>query len=526
MKLKCGKGYNDHVVLRHMPIEARVEKGAKIFEAKRSDATKAAYLANKVVTRTFMKTFSSEADRAIRVDIGAGRVKVAVYQDDVGRHRVVYREAIVRFEDDCSKARQKKLLAKYKLRIREVDEYDPLQVIVYDPRRKYIAETMLDLTNELTDTEEVKFAFPNFVSEFRRAAAPAVHRGQWHIGEVKAPKAWETTRGEGITIAILDDGVDVDHPNLRDNIRKNPGGTDRHDTCGRDMFIDASKDPDDKFETYDPRPKIFRFPFNDSDTNDNHGTSCAGVAAASGRVGKVFGIAPRARLLPVKIFHGDAPLVEKQVAKAIRYAARHADILSCSWDGPRGPHMEAALESAAHGRGGKGCPIFVASGNENRKVGYPAHSQQCIAVGASTDQGKRAPYSNYGRSLWVLAPSNGGKRDIFTTDVSYRHRGYNAGLASHGDAKGIFCNDFGGTSSATPLVAGVAALMLSANPNLTREEVKEILQDTTDKIGPKRAYKKNGHSTSYGYGQVNAARAVARAKKLAAAGRKAARKSR
>ena len=515
MKLKCGKDRGDYIVLQPMKIEARVMKGVKIFEAKRKDATKAAYLANKVVTRTFMKTFSSEADRAVRTDVGADRVEVAVYQDDTGKHRVIYREAIVQFEDGISLARRKALLAKYKLRVREVDEFDPLQVIVYDPRRKYIAEAMLELTNALTDTEEVKFAFPNFVSEFRRAAVPSVHRGQWHIGAVGAPKAWDTTRGEGITIAIIDDGVDVDHPSLRANIRRNPDGTDRRDTCGRDLFIDAAKDPDDKLETYDPRPKIFRFPFSDSDTNDNHGTSCAGVAAASGRVGKVSGIAPRASILPVKIFHGDAPLVEKQVAKAIRYAARHADILSCSWDGPEGPHMEAALESAARGRGGKGCPIFVASGNENRKVGYPARSKHCIAVGASTDKGKRASYSNYGRSLSVLAPSNGGDKDIFTTDVSYRNRGYNAGMASHGDAKGLFCNDFGGTSSATPLTAGVAALLLSANPELTGDEVRAILQDTADKIGPKRAYKKNGHSTSYGYGQVNAARALARARKLA-----------
>ena len=205
---------------------------------------------------------------------------------------------------------------------------------------------------------------------------------------------------------------------------------------------------------------------------------------------------------------------EKQVARAVRYARRVADILSCSWDGPRGPDMELALKGAARGRGGRGCPILAASGNENRGIGYPALSPHVIAVGASTDRGKRASYSNHGRRLSIMAPSNGGEQDIFTTDVSVRRRGYNAGIADRGGTAGAFCNDFGGTSSSTPLAAGVAALVLSVNPNLSHEQVREVLQETADKIGAKRSYDKNGHSRSFGFGQVNAARAVARAKAL------------
>jgi subtilisin family serine protease len=516
MKLRYGSG-GDFIYLEHMPIRRAKEKsGRRVFEPERLVAGRAAFLANRVVARTFQKTFAGEAERAKQVGIDDDRVRVAVYRDGTGKHRVVYREAIVRFRPDVSLKTRRALLAKYKLRVREVDPYAPDQVVVYDPRRKYIAESVLDLTNELNATGDLSYAYPNFVSEFKRASVPTPHEDQWHLGAIEARRAWRTTRGQGVTIAILDDGVDVDHPALKGNILRRPDPRQRRDLYGRDFFIDESKDSSGELETFDPRPKIFRYPFNDSDINDNHGTSCAGVAAASGKGGNVFGIAPRARILPVKIFHGDGMATEKQVARAIRYARGIADILSCSWDGPHGPDMETALRGAAKlGRGGKGCLVFAASGNESRKVNYPANSRQVIAVGASTDGRKRASYSNYGRSLSIVAPSNGGKKDIFTTDLSFRHRGYNAGMATRGGTRGTFCNDFGGTSSSTPLAAGVAALVLSVNPTLSRNEVRDILEQTADKIGGKRSYKKNGHSNSFGFGQVNAAKAVAMAKKSA-----------
>lgn len=519
MKLKCGK--YETLDLERMQIQSRLVKGRRIFEAKKGSAGQAAALTTKVVARTFGKSFESEAARAEQAGVEDKQVEVATFRDESGKYRVVYREAIVRFEATASQASRKALLAKYKLRIRKLNPFVADQVIVYDPRRKYIAEGMIGLANELTETDEVKFAFPNFVSEFKRAAVPTPRSEQWHIDTVKGRDAWKRTLGEGIVIAVLDDGVDVDHANLKGNILKNPDPNEPRDVCGRDFFVDQDDDP--VGERFDPRPKIFRSPFTDTETNDVHGTPCAGVVAGSGKTGKVFGIAPKARILPVKIFHGDAPVTESHVANAVRYACRFADILSCSWDGPTGPDMQSALEGAANGRGGRGCPIFAASGNENTKVGYPARSRQAIAVGASTDKERRASYSNYGRSLSVVAPSNGGEKDIFTTDVSFPRRGYNLTAGEEGS----FCDDFGGTSSATPLAAGVAALVLSVNPNLSREEVKDVLERTADKIGPKNAYNANGHGKTYGFGRVNAAKAVALALKLAPAApaKKAAKKA-
>jgi subtilisin family serine protease len=155
------------------------------------------------------------------------------------------------------------------------------QVIVYDPRRTYVAQRMIELANELTETAEVAFAFPNFVSEFKRTAAPTPRAEQWHLRVVEARKAWATTLGKGVTVAVLDDGVDVDHPNLKGNIRRNPDPGEPRDLCGRDFFVG-----EDAAEHFNPRPKLFRAPFGQMAGNDIHGTCCAGVAMAAPAPGR------------------------------------------------------------------------------------------------------------------------------------------------------------------------------------------------------------------------------------------------
>jgi subtilisin family serine protease len=514
MKLRCGKG--DWLDLEHMPLEARRTQGLKQFEPKQRKASRAAFLANVVVERTFGK---SGRTRAERVAAGANKVDVATFRDATGKLRVVYREAVVRFEPGVSNRKRKAVLDKFKLQIRARNKFDDTHVTVVDPRRYYVAEGMIELANALTETEEIAFAFPNFVSEFKRTAPAAGTLASWYLDRIGARRAWRRSRGQGIVIAVLDDGVDVEHPNLRRNIVRRPDPDEPRDICGRDFFIDE-RDRAGLAEHFDPRPKIFQYPFDELDLNDIHGTCCAGVAAARGEVGRVSGAAPRARILPVKIFHGDGLASEARIADAIRYASKHADILSCSWEAPRSPDIEHAMKTAGEGRGGLGCPLFFAAGNESAPVCYPARSRHAIAVGASTHLDRKASYSNSGRQLSIVAPSgvtivNPFRKArpgmILTTDVSYRGRGFNIGSVDAGGPNGLHYNKFTGTSSATPLAAGVAALVLSANPKLTREEVRGILEQTADKIGRKSSYKPNGHSVLYGHGRINAARAVAQA---------------
>ena len=370
MRLRFGKG--DWIELRHIPLESRVERGTRFFGGT-GDAARAAAVATRAVARMFVAPSVREAraapgaaaaDPAELKAAAADRVEAAVFQDPDGKLRVVYREVVIRFEPGVDDARRKALLARYGLDVRRENPFRDDQIVAFDPGRKYLAERMVELANELTETEEVVFAFPNFVSEFRRAAVPKPNAAQWHLKTVKAASAWAVTQGEGITVAIIDDGVDINHPNLKGNIRRNPDPGEPKDKFGRDFFLD-----DDLPGHFDPRPKSFSPPYDETDTNDIHGTPCAGVAAASGKRDKVFGIAPKAKILAVKIFHGEELADEGRVANAIRYASRYADVLSCSWDGPESPDIESALEGAGAGRGGKGCPVFGATGNEFGRQG-------------------------------------------------------------------------------------------------------------------------------------------------------------
>jgi subtilisin family serine protease len=174
-----------------------------------------------------------------------------------------------------------------------------------------------------------------------------------------------------------------------------------------------------------------------------------------------------------------------------------------------------AIEYAVtHGRGGKGCVICWAAGNGNESVdndGY-ASNPNVIAVAACTDKGKRSAYSDKGKAIWCSFPSDDGPPSltpgIWTTDLTGK-AGYNDGVASKGDLAGNYANDFGGTSSATPGAAGIAALIISKNPHLGWKDVKDTLKRCCDRIDRKGgAYDANGHSKKYGYGRLNAKKAV------------------
>jgi subtilisin family serine protease len=435
---------------------------------------------------------------------------------DSGLLRTVYREVVVRFRPGLSARTRRAILGAHSLVARRVNDFVSDQVVVVDKARRRVGADLIDAANALAEQPDVVFATPNFVSEFRRGAV-AIPVAQWHLhnraaltgqtpGEdVDAREAWKVTTGSRRIVAVLDDGVDVDHPNLRRRVWRNRDRMAR-DRVGRDFFL-----PPDHPDHWNPRPKRFRYPYGQMAGNDIHGTPCAGVIAATGR--GAIGIAYGARVLAVKVFHADDLAADERVADAIRYAATRADVLSCSWSGPLSPDLELAIADAGTlGRRGRGSAVFCATGNEAEEVGYPASDPNAIAVGASTDRERLASYSNNGPAVSVVAPSSGGVAGIFTTDVSYSTRGFNLGEAVEGGADGLHTNSFGGTSSATPLAAGVGALALAANVRLTRDELKSILQDTADGIGS--GYDSNGHSDRFGFGRVNAARAVEAARAL------------
>ncbi len=241
-----------------------------------------------------------------------------------------------------------------------------------------------------------------------------------------------------------------------------------------------------------------------------------------------------------------------------------ASVISCSWGAsavyfPLSLRQRAAITRAAtEGRNGKGCVIVFAAGNANRPTsgtvnesGWPNNLLQgpvkwlsgfavhpdVIAVSACTSLAKKAAYSNWGPSISVCAPSNNAPPGMWIQEMGAVNtppeiKGYLTGLGifttdrtgSKGYDSGDYTGYFGGTSSACPVVAGVAALVLSVNPHLTAAQVKQILQQSADKIidpdidiqlGNRfGTYDSKGHSQWFGYGKVNAYNAVRRAQRL------------
>jgi subtilisin family serine protease len=435
---------------------------------------------------------------------------------------VVYTENLyLQFKEKTSKARCKEIIKEHGLKVKEELGITANSYFVAAPSGTGLK--VFELAENLLQLPEVEACHPELVRERK---FKTVHPMQWHLmathingmaisQHANVEAAWELTRGKGITIAILDDGVDIDH-----NEFKASGKV----VFPRDTILNSD----------DPRPK---------NAAEHHGTACAGVACASG-TDKAAGVAPEAKLMPIRL--GSIGSISE--AKAFKWAADNgADIISCSWgpeDGawwnPNDPmhfsqarlpdSAKAAIDYAIkNGRGGNGCVITWAAGNGNEDVKYDEYASydKVIAVAACNDTGKRSIYSDFGEAVWCCFPSNDFNMPsmkhpkpltpgIWTTDrrgkAGYNFGGINAEQLV-GDFDGNYTATFGGTSSACPGVAGIAALMLAVNPDLTWQQVKTIIKSACDRIDAEMGnYNAQGHSPFYGYGRINALKAVQLAK--------------
>lgn len=443
----------------------------------------------------------------------AGRVLV----DPRSGRPVLYTENFfVKFKPEVDEAGRNALLEKHGLVLKRELDYAANAVFAAAPEGT--GTEVFEIARRLLEDPMVELCHPELVRESRSRGA---FEQQWHLkktrianrtvdAHVNCESAWDLSQGAGTTIAVIDDGVDIGHPELA--------------SAGK---IVAPRDVTRGVN--DGRPGNL----------DNHGTACAGVACADGIHG-ASGVAPAARLMPIRLA---SVLGSQAEADAFFWAAQNgADVISCSWgpvDGrwwdPNDPtHQQVvplpdstrlAIDYAVQsGRGGKGCVITWAAGNGNESCdndGYASY-ERVIAVAACNDSGKRSAYSDFGAAVWCAFPSNDGvpsmTRGIWTTDRRGTP-GYNPGQTSKGDAAGDYTNSFGGTSSACPGVAGVAALILSRNPGLRWDEVREILKESCTQIDiPNGAYDGNGHSAWYGHGRVDARRAVELAAPVPVAG--------
>lgn len=407
---------------------------------------------------------------------------------------------------------------------------------------KQAIENPIKIANRLTGFSEILAAEVNIIVQKEPHYKPRepLYPQQWYLnhngGNLLAPgahidieKAWDLTRGiRSVVVAVVDDSFDLDHPDFQ-GIGK----------------IVAPKDL--KENDFLPLP-------NEKETS--HGTACAGIVLAEENNIGITGVAPGCTLMPIRT---TGYLDDRSIEEIFEWAIhKGASVISCSWGAsavyfPLSLRQRAVITRAAtEGRDGKGCIILFAAGNANRPIdgtvyergwiknilrgntkwlnGFGLHPD-VITVSAATSMNKKAAYSNWGRNISVCAPSNNAlpgmwfqETGFIYTQPSIRQPVYGRGmlttdqLGAAGYDKGNFTSNFGGTSSATPVVAGVAGLILSVNPNLTAKQVRHILEETADKIVDSEpdpqlglslgSYDENGHSQWFGYGKVNAAKAV------------------
>ena len=320
------------------------------------------------------------------------------------------------------------------------------------------SDEVLYLISQIEKENIVKWSEPTMMTKLH--LYNTLYSQQFYLGScqsdtvgINAIGAWNYTKGSSnIVVAIVDDGVELTHPDLQNNLLQ---GYTINDNNG------------------------YGAPTYPVDVNPSHGTSIAGLVGAVDNSIGIIGVASGCKILPVAI-HSFAELAE-----AIEYASQYADVINCSLGGNALSDVIQAIDNAvAYGRNGKGCIVVAASGNNSQSyVSFPAYLNNVIGVGAVDRQGYRWVRSQYGEGLDLMAPGAG---NIMTTVLT---------------SEGSYKNILAGTSLSAPQVAGVAALMLSMRPDLTAAQVKEIICNTARSSG-------TGWNSEYGYGLVDAGAAM------------------
>ncbi|MEK5443486.1 S8 family peptidase [Fredinandcohnia sp. FSL W7-1320] len=263
------------------------------------------------------------------------------------------------------------------------------------------------------------------------ATIQAVHQNQkWHYDMIKAPQAWTVTNGSSaVKIAVLDTGIDHNHPSLANFVNTSLGRT----------FVGGT--------TMDVQ---------------GHGTHVAGTIAS---YGSVSGVMQNATLIPVKVLGDDGSGSLYGITQGILYAANiDADVINMSLGGGGyNQSMDEAVQTATS----QGTIVVAASGNDGASsISYPAAYSSVIAVGSVTSNRTRSSFSNYGSGLELMAPGS----NIYSTYPNSRY------------------TSLSGTSMATPHVAGVAGLIRAANPNISVSQARQILRDTAQEAGSSTQY--------------------------------------
>lgn len=348
-------------------------------------------------------------------------------------------------------------------------EQNPFMPLWYNLRvNADVEQNSVEIANDIYETGLFAASFPSFsVNALEISYDPNVYE-QWGLYnseyeglDVSVGEAWNYATGNGIIIAIIDQGIDMNHQDLSANIYH--------------LSYDT--------ETNTSPSMLY----------GEHGTHCAGIAAAVRNNGiQIAGVAPDAKLMSISNRLATTINYESNIANGINWAWMNgADIISCSWWCNKNELVDNAIAAAVtQGREDKGCVFVKSAGNTSGAISYPGdYGPDVLAVANMTANGTLESFSAHGPNLFVTAPGT----NILST------------LPNNKIGK------MTGTSMACPHVAGVAALILERNPQLTAEMVRKIIAENAKKVGSIAYDEIKEYGTwneYYGYGLVDAAQSV------------------
>ena len=347
---------------------------------------------------------------------------------------------------------------------------------------------ILSIIREFKNNPNIEYIEPNYIYEFCEIPNDGFFSKQWALHntgtegdedcDIDAPEAWDITTGsDDVVIALIDSGIDYEHPDLKNKIWINPN-EDLNGNGKYDLFDINFRDDDNNGY----RDDIRGWNFNENNNNpidyEGHGSHCGGIAAAESNndIG-IAGIAWDCKIMPLKV-GGLYGIDTEEIIEALHYAADNgADIISMSFGGSFVSTAEIeALEYAYS----KDVVLVAAAGNDDSsEPHYPAYFHSVIAVGATTCTDRRAYFSSYGDWVDVGAPG----QDVFSTveRADYEHKD--------------------GTSMACPHVSGVAALVRSVHPELSNAYISTMIRYAVDEIN-------YNNKKFIGNGRINAYKAV------------------
>lgn len=418
---------------------------------------------------------------------------VGNYYNVLGTEVILSYFFFVKLKSLKDKALLEKMAIEHKLEILEQNETMPEWFTLACTKNS--GKNALDMANYFEETNLFAAAQPNFYGgDIKHCASDPLFPDQWNIQNyqswpntsIEACGAWKYTKGNAeIIVAVLDEGIELTHTDL--NLHN--------------VSFDC---------TNASSPSL---------VYGTHGTNCAGIIGAHHNEIGVSGIAPNCKLMSISDpLRGNATSRQNR-ARGINFAWQNgASVISNSWGSSvRYKVIDDAINNALrNGRGGKGCVVVFSSGNYSvsmpigSSVGYPANSNpDILVVGATSTCGDRLNGINpncfsWGRGFTSIAGScYGNELDVVAPGIEIPTT----------DLANSFITDFRHTSAAAPHAAGVAALMLSLNGNLTQKDVNKIIEQTAKKTGGYPYFlslsKPNGSwHNEMGYGLLNASDAV------------------